>query len=64
MRISFRGIYFPQMNKAAWVKLLLQNRRTVMGLSKEAIGAWRASRKNKKPVEGERAPAMNEQKAA
>jgi hypothetical protein len=28
MRLFFRGIYFPQMNKRAWLKLIAQNRST------------------------------------
>jgi hypothetical protein len=27
MRLFFRGIYFPQMNKRAWLKVIFQNRR-------------------------------------
>ena len=44
-RLFFRGIYFPQMNKRAWLKLIAQNRRTVFGLLKEGVTVWRASRK-------------------
>jgi hypothetical protein len=62
-RLFFRGIYFPQMNKRAWMKLVFQNRGPMLSLSKEAIGMWRASRKKKTTVEGEPVPAMNEQKA-
>ncbi len=62
-RLFFRGIYFPQMNKRAWMKLIFQNRRPIFSLSKEAIRMWRASRK-KIVVEGEPAPVMKEQKAA
>src|SRR6266508_1754948 len=29
MRLCFRGIYFPQMNKRAWVKLIAANRRPI-----------------------------------
>ncbi len=64
MRVSFRGIYFPQMNKRAWVKLMAQNRRTLFSLTKEAIGAYRSSRKNKKRVEDEPATVMKEREAA
>src|SRR6516165_3693673 len=28
-RICFRGIYFPQMSRFAWLKLIIQNRRTI-----------------------------------
>jgi radical SAM superfamily enzyme YgiQ (UPF0313 family) len=63
-RLFFRGIYFPQMNKRAWLKLIFQNRQPIMSLSKEAIGMWRASRKNKSRIEGESAPVMKHRKAA
>lgn len=47
MRLFFRGIYFPQMTKSAWIKLIAQNRRPIFKLSREAIGLYRASRKSK-----------------
>jgi radical SAM superfamily enzyme YgiQ (UPF0313 family) len=46
-RLFFRGIYFPQMNKRDWIKVLFQNRRTIFSLTKEAAKTWRAARKNK-----------------
>jgi hypothetical protein len=46
------------------LKLIFQNRRPILSLSREAISMWRASRKNKIIAEGEPAPLMNEQKAA
>jgi hypothetical protein len=49
-RLFFRGIYFPQMNKRAWLKLIAQNGQTMIGLLKEGAGAWRAARKSKTAV--------------
>lgn len=49
-RLFFRGIYFPQMGKAAWIKLLLQNRKTILSLTKEGLKTWRNARRNSKPV--------------
>jgi radical SAM superfamily enzyme YgiQ (UPF0313 family) len=46
-RLFFRGIYFPQMNKRAWLKLIAQNRKAMFGLLKEGVGVWRNSRKRK-----------------
>lgn len=40
-RMCFRGIYFPQMSRFAWLKLITQNRRTIFGLVKEGLAAWR-----------------------
>ena len=40
-RMCFRGIYFPQMGRMAWLKTISQNRRTIFGLVKEGYNAWR-----------------------
>ncbi len=42
-RICFRGIYFPMMGRAAWVKVISQNRRTIFKLVREALRAWRGA---------------------
>ena len=44
-RMFFRGIYFPQMGTAAWVKLLFQNRSTIMGIAREGFSTWRAHKR-------------------
>lgn len=44
-RLFFRGIYFPQMNTRAWLKLLYDNRRTILSLTGEGIKTWRKARK-------------------
>jgi hypothetical protein len=56
-RLFFRGIYFPQMNKRAWMKLIAQNRRTIFKLTKEAVSTYRAARKRKPGVVSDGAPA-------
>src|ERR1700682_252449 len=43
-RLCFRGIYFPQLGRFAWIKTIAQNRRTIVGLVKEAFGSRRAAR--------------------
>jgi radical SAM superfamily enzyme YgiQ (UPF0313 family) len=35
-RMFFRGIYFPQLNTRAWLRVIAQNRRPIFGLSLEA----------------------------
>lgn len=45
-RLFFRGIYFPQMSRWAWIKLLMQNRKVIFALSKEGFKTWREARKN------------------
>ncbi|MFN6962471.1 MAG: B12-binding domain-containing radical SAM protein [Pyrinomonadaceae bacterium] len=44
-RLFFRGIYFPQMNKRAWLKLLFDNRRAIVRLAGEGLAAWRGPRR-------------------
>lgn len=43
-RLCFRGIYFPQMGRFAWVKVISENRRIILKLAKEGFQAWRGSR--------------------
>lgn len=50
-RLFFRGIYFPQMSKRAWLKLLFDNRRTILQLSREGFSTYWAFRRRKR-VEG------------
>ena len=38
-RLCFRGIYFPQMGRFAWVKTILENRRTIFKLIRQGFGA-------------------------
>jgi hypothetical protein len=51
-RLFFRGIYFPQMNRRAWAKLVFDNRRTVMALVREGFAKWRESRRRGSEVAG------------
>jgi hypothetical protein len=46
MRLSFRGIYFPQMGILSWCKVLKDNRQTIFQLMKET---WLAVRKKGTP---------------
>ena len=43
-RLIFRGIYFPQMGKAAWARLFLANRGLIYKLAREGISRIRSSR--------------------
>jgi len=47
-RLFFRGIYFPQMGTLAWVKLLFQNRRSILHLTGEGISVWRKFKREKR----------------
>src|SRR5215213_985747 len=46
-RLFFRGIYFPQMTRRAWLKLVYDNRRTMLPLAREGFSKWRASRRRR-----------------
>ncbi len=37
-RLCFRGIYFPQMGRFAWVKSIVENRRTIFKLIRQGFG--------------------------
>ena len=50
MRMFFRGIYFPQMNKRTWAKSIAQNRKPILKFVKEGVGIYRASRKRRSGV--------------
>jgi radical SAM superfamily enzyme YgiQ (UPF0313 family) len=45
VRLTFRGIYFPQMSKLAWIRVMFDNRRPIYKLTKEAISKWSATRR-------------------
>lgn len=47
-RLFFRGIYFPQMSKWAWIKLLLDNRKPILSLSSEGFRTWRQARRRRR----------------
>jgi len=47
MRLLFRGIYFPQMKKRDWAKLIVQNRRPIYKLMRQGLDQWRASERRR-----------------
>ncbi|HVE59309.1 MAG TPA: radical SAM protein [Pyrinomonadaceae bacterium] len=55
-RLFFRGIYFPQMSKSAWIKLLFDNRKPILSLTKEGLKTWRNARRNRKITSEEAVP--------
>jgi radical SAM superfamily enzyme YgiQ (UPF0313 family) len=56
-RLFFRGIYFPQMSKWAWIKLLYDNRRSIFSLSREGFSTWRAFKKQRR-IEARAVPTV------
>ncbi|MEO8435595.1 MAG: radical SAM protein [Pyrinomonadaceae bacterium] len=44
-RLFFRGIYFPQMNRWAWIKLIAQNGGSIFSLTRETFKLWKRSRR-------------------
>ena len=47
-RLFFRGIYFPQMSKWAWMRLLFDNRRSILSLAGEGFTTYRAFKKRQR----------------
>jgi len=47
MRLFFRGIYFPQMNKREWMKLIVANRRPIFKLVRQGVGKWLEKQKKR-----------------
>src|SRR6266516_1113826 len=43
-RLFFRGIYFPQMSRWAWIKLVAQNGGSIFNLTRETFSLWHRSR--------------------
>jgi hypothetical protein len=39
-RLCFRGIYFPMLRKSSWLRVILENRRTILRLVKEGVFRW------------------------
>jgi radical SAM superfamily enzyme YgiQ (UPF0313 family) len=58
-RLFFRGIYFPQMGKWAWIKLLAQNRRIIAKLIEEALSTGREARKTRRATSRVPDPEVN-----
>jgi radical SAM superfamily enzyme YgiQ (UPF0313 family) len=50
-RLFFRGIYFPQMTRGAWLKLLADNRRVIYPLVREGVKKWRSAKKRRRERE-------------
>ncbi len=55
MRLFFRGIYFPQMTKRAWLKLIAENRKPIWKFTREAVSLYRAARRRKAGLKTETA---------
>lgn len=39
-RLCFRGIYFPMLRKSSWLRVVVENRRTILRLFKEGVFRW------------------------
>ncbi|HUI41653.1 MAG TPA: radical SAM protein [Terriglobia bacterium] len=55
-RLAFRGIYFPQMKRRQWVRLLFENWGPILDTAREALALklkWQPAREPAEPEEGE-----------
>jgi hypothetical protein len=48
-RLAFRGIYFPQMKRRDWAKILFQNRGSILKIILQALQMKRRLTKKKMP---------------
>jgi hypothetical protein len=48
-RIFFRGIYFPQTTTWSWLKVIAQNRGSIVHLIREAFTNWNGTRRRTQP---------------
>jgi hypothetical protein len=39
-RLCFRGIYFPMLTKWSWLRVIIENRRTILKLFKGGVIRW------------------------
>src|SRR5690606_20879373 len=58
-RLFFRGIYFPQLGTRAWLKLLFDNRRSLLSLSREGFSTYRAAKKRRR-IDTSTVPTMQQ----
>jgi radical SAM superfamily enzyme YgiQ (UPF0313 family) len=47
-RLCFRGIYFPQMSRWEWTKVISQYRHTIFKIVVQVFGAWRKARHDRR----------------
>jgi radical SAM superfamily enzyme YgiQ (UPF0313 family) len=48
-RLCFRGIYFPMLRKSSWLRVVVENRRTILRLFKEGVSRWMRPRNSASP---------------
>jgi radical SAM superfamily enzyme YgiQ (UPF0313 family) len=53
-RLFFRGIYFPQMGWRAWLKVIIQNRRTILKLATDSLNTAQKNDKRELVLELEK----------
>jgi len=39
-RLCFRGIYFPMLTKSSWLRVVIENRATILSLFKQGMFRW------------------------
>jgi len=49
-RLCFRGIYFPMLKKSAWLRVIIENRRTILRLFKDGVLRWMRPRNSASQV--------------
>jgi radical SAM superfamily enzyme YgiQ (UPF0313 family) len=59
-RLAFRGIYFPQKSTLSWLKVVFENRRTIVRIVKDCFTNWRGSAERDRRLAFEAGPVANE----
>jgi len=52
-RLCFRGIYFPMLRKSAWLRVIIENRRTILRLFKDGVFRWIRRRSSASQTSGD-----------
>jgi hypothetical protein len=68
-RIFFRGIYFPQTTTWSWLRVIAQNRRSILHLIREAFANWHRTARKTQPepspiVQGTDKPVLRHKSVA
>jgi hypothetical protein len=48
-RLCFRGIYFPMLKKSSWLRVLIENRQTILRLLREGVFRWMGPQNSASP---------------
>jgi hypothetical protein len=59
-RLCFRGIYFPMLTKSSWLRVVFENRRTILRLLKEGVFRWLGPAWMRPSVPSDKTPSLEQ----